>query len=239
MPGNMDEDIGALHEGPKFLANHLLARKKIRAQFKPDAKRLLDAHLIVTSVVASLVNGKSAVPGKTSKSLEGRLLLSATFVQGIEICETSIAEGLYVQAGALLRQELETLAAIREIQAGMRINSKTPNVKHLPLKLAALYGELSAAAHVADESMLDELIGEQINSSTAGASVVPRYHSHAALKLYSIHIVLVLLLALEIIGVLNELYDEKASTLHTRMLSGAIDILREGGWLLDKAPPSP
>ncbi|MFD2029807.1 hypothetical protein ACFSKM_04845 [Ancylobacter dichloromethanicus] len=72
--------------------------------------RLIDAHLLVTGVLASgllRING-TVVEGE--RTAFERDALFAAFVIGMAPCETAIAEARYLQAHAMLRQELEILA---------------------------------------------------------------------------------------------------------------------------------
>jgi hypothetical protein len=56
-----------------------------------DAGDLTDAHMFAMSAVASLTSRFSLRRFEQQpKSLEGRMSLSAQFIQGIDICEVSI-----------------------------------------------------------------------------------------------------------------------------------------------------
>jgi hypothetical protein len=75
---------------------------KVREQTMKAYGRLVDAHLLTTGVLAAAllrVNGKITPITPTS---EERNALFASFVIGIEACESAIAEGRYLQALALL-----------------------------------------------------------------------------------------------------------------------------------------
>lgn len=103
--------------------------------------RLLDAHMMATSAVGSMIIRKNIVPGKTTPSISGRLSLIASFIKGIPLCEQAISNGLYEQASNLLKQELESIAAIEEYAENSRKNRKTPNVKYVKWNLGTLYGD--------------------------------------------------------------------------------------------------
>jgi hypothetical protein len=112
-----------------LIAAQLEVHEFVRARWKNDAGHLIDAHQFAFSAVASMIARFSGRPfEQQSKLIEGRMSLTAQFVQGIDICETSIFEGLYSQAAALLKQELETLAAIDEFENDRRKDGKTPNI---------------------------------------------------------------------------------------------------------------
>jgi hypothetical protein len=111
----------------ELMGTQMEHRQRIREQWKKDAGDLIDAHMFATSVVANMT---SRISGRRferqSKEIEGRLTLTAQFIQGIEICEVAISEALYSQAAALLKQELETLAAIDEFEKVISTTSRTP-----------------------------------------------------------------------------------------------------------------
>jgi hypothetical protein len=101
---------------------------KVREQTMRAYGRLIDAHLLTTGVLAAAllrVNGKITPITPTS---EERNSLFASFVIGIEACESAIAEGRYLQALALLRQEMETLAQLKHVSAGTRNEKLSPNL---------------------------------------------------------------------------------------------------------------
>lgn len=127
---------------------------KVRAQSKAAYRRLVDAHLLITGVLATgllRINGKIVQITDTS---EERDALFASYVIGMEACERTIGEGRYLQAHALLRQEMETLAQLKAVAAGKRNENRSPNVAVLEESIARLYGGLSAAAHVSKHHMV-------------------------------------------------------------------------------------
>ena len=67
-----------------------------------------------------MLKRRNLQPGSTSPEVSAGLKLVASFFQGVDITETAISEGLYGQAAALLRQELETIAALEEVELGRR-----------------------------------------------------------------------------------------------------------------------
>ena len=145
---------------------------KVREQTMKAYSRLVDVHLLTMGVLAAAllrVNGKITPITATS---ERRNALFASFVIGIEACESAIAEGRYLQASALLRQEMETLAQIKEVSTGKK-NKKTPNVGVLEKSLAHLYGGLSDAAHVSEHHIVRaatewDVSGDDLPGPTSG-----------------------------------------------------------------------
>jgi hypothetical protein len=84
---------------------------KVREQSKAAYRRLVDAHLLITGVLATgLLRTHGKIIPITDNSDE-RNALFASYVIGMEACKRTIEEGRYLQAHALLRQEMETLAS--------------------------------------------------------------------------------------------------------------------------------
>jgi hypothetical protein len=102
---------------------------------------------------------------------------------------------------------METLARILEYRNG-QINSdkKPPNVKILPFRLSLNYGRLSELCHVSGGEVLGDfskcLEGEGI------ASAIPIFREEWASSFFSLHIVHMLSLAIEIYLLQKELYTE-------------------------------
>jgi hypothetical protein len=224
----------ALVGGLAFLEKQKEEGKKIRERWMADAKEILDSHWLAVSAIAILVDSKSGVPGKSSDVLEQRISLVSSFVQGIDLCETSISEGFYVQATALLKQEMETIAALRECQAGHRRNKRTPNVKDLGSEFAKIYGDLNSVAHVAEQTHLGNIISLQLRSDTRAGSVVPIYNKDLAFQLYCLHVYFLIQIALEIDIIMTELYCEPTPDVAKDMLARSIKILVEMKWLAAK-----
>ena len=103
----------------------------------------LHAIALAKGVIVTVVERFSGRPGQTDKSISARLLQSAAFIQGMGLCEAAIEEALYAQAGALVRQEMESIAAMEESKLGKRKDNATPNVQHVPPALRRAYGQLA------------------------------------------------------------------------------------------------
>ncbi len=199
----------------RLLANIAGAGGQNRDKAKQDYGRLLDAHMLATGVISSVLTRKNLVPGATSPSISERLALVASFVQGISVCESTISEGLYAQASALLKQELETLAAIQECQKGKRKPGKTPNVGNVQWNMEQTYGELNRVAHVADSQFLNKLYQRvsHAGSHETGVTLVPvsnepQYCREIARNLYAVHVIFLVLLGKELDTLTSEMYGD-------------------------------
>ena len=225
-----DEVRKAFDEGLQLLARQKEERSKVRVLSKESYGELKDAHWIAMSVIANSTSRVSGQPGDTSADLSQLLSLSASFVQGIDICETAISEGLYVQAAALLKQEMETVAAIQEIRDEKRKSLATPNVKYLG-ELAVLYGDLNRAAHVADENLMQEVVRLEIDEKRIGAPLFPIFNEGLAKLFYGLHVVLITMIALEIHRILCEMYGAGLDEAENDMLARVAQIIQKEGWL--------
>lgn len=232
---NRDE-VRALVERLGRLAVELLAhlREKgagIREQAKFGYGKSLEGHMLLTGAIRSALLRHNGKPGKTSESASKRLLLIASFVQGIDTVETSISEGFYVQAAALLKQELETIAALAEVRTGKRQDQKTPNVGAVPWSLGQLYGSLNEAAHVAEAKVLQAIVGMKQIGDAVPVAMEPIYQKETANNLYSLHVALLALLAAELDSLHVDLYGIGLDDGEKRALLIAIEFLIADGFL--------
>ena len=121
---------------------------EVRERTTVAYRGLLDAHLLIVGVLATgmlRTNGK--IVEATDESIERGALFASYFI-GMDLCERAIAEGRYLQAHALLRQEMETLAQLKAVSLGSRNANRSPNIGLLEESLRRTYDELSSAAHV-------------------------------------------------------------------------------------------
>lgn len=168
---------------------------KVREQTMKAYGRLIDAHLLIMGVPASALlraNGKIIPSTPTS---EERDALFASFIIGIDACESAIAEGRYLQALALLRQEMETLAQLKAVRAGKRNEKQSPNIGVLEKSLARMYDELSAAAHVSKHDLIRsvtawEFSGDDLLGPTNGTRQFPVFNEDLARRSFALHLML-------------------------------------------------
>lgn len=205
--------------------------------------RLIDAHLLVTGVLASgllRING-TVVEGE--RTAFERDALFAAFVIGMAPCETAIAEARYLQAHAMLRQELEILAQLKAVHANRRKLNGAPNIAALEQSLARLYGGLSAAAHVSQHDIVQsatEWDGEM--DGLPGPTNLTRYFPETdeglARRSYALHIYMVVRLIEELSVDLATRYDNARFTeSETEALGLAIDLMVAEG-MLELVDPS-
>lgn len=190
---------------------------KVREQSKAAYRRLVDAHLLITGVLATgllRINGKITPITDTS---EERNALFASYVIGMVACERAIEEGRYLQAHALLRQEMETLAQLQAVTAGKRNENRSPNIAVLEKSLARLYNGLSAAAHVSKHQIVRaatewEVSGENLPGPTSGTRYFPAFVEELARRSFGLHLLLTLRLIEEISIDLHEQHSDSVFT---------------------------
>lgn len=190
---------------------------KVREQTMKVYGRLLDAHMLATGVLGAAllrVNGKIRPIVATSQERDA---LFASFVIGIKICETAVAEGRYLQASALLRQEMETLAQLKAVRAGNRNEKKSPNVGVLESSLARLYGELSAGAHLSKHRVVRaatelDLLADDLPGPTSGTRYFPVFNERLARQFFSLHLMFILGLIEELSIDIHEHYNDDSIT---------------------------
>lgn len=197
----------------KFLGGQHEVRAAIRVQFREDAGDFLDVHEFILSAIASCLDrfGGKKWPGELDPDTVAKMTqvsqLTALFLHGVDLCEVAIAEGLYGQAAALVRQHMEILAAMDEVWAGRRVPNRTPNIGSLPDSLRPHYGGLSEMAHASVPDYLHQLFtGEK--GDLIGASIVPQYNAGMALFLYRLELGLMAEFALRQDHALRAAYGE-------------------------------
>lgn len=190
---------------------------KVREQSQAAYRRLVDAHLLITGVLATgllRINGKIVRTTDTSEERDG---LFASYVIGMEACERTVEEGRYLQAHALLRQEMETLAQLKAVAAGKRNENRAPNVAVLEESIARLYGGPSGAAHVSKHHMVRaatewDVSGENLPGPTSGTRYFPVFVEELARRSFALHLVLTLRLIEEMSIDLRERYGDDGFT---------------------------
>jgi hypothetical protein len=210
----------------KLRSEQMAVREQNRCMWKKDAGDLIDAHMLAFSSVASMIERFSGKKFETqSKSIEGRMSLTAQFMQGIDVCEVSISEGLYSQAAALLKQELETLAAVDEYENNRRIDGKTPNVKNGTMNsFGPIYGDLNNIAHVSQHDLARLLVAVEMKDISA-PSIVPQYNAGLAKFLYGNHVYFIIEISKQTARIFHEIFSQGFSVEEEKWISMAMLIL--------------
>ncbi len=195
----------------------------------------LDSRLILLSFIRYIHAYRSGVPGITSDSISNRLQLIAQYTQGVGITETTISEGLYVKANAVLKQDYELLTRIREYKANAAVVGKTPNVKHAPAGSQQFYGDMNSVAHPSNPSILASLTKQLVEGEIAGVSSCPIFLEDVAKSHYEFHVWITLEIARESFILTTEMYPDSKSDLifPMKMFMLAVSKLESAGFKID------
>jgi hypothetical protein len=150
---------------------------------------------------------KSGIPGKTSAAIAEKIVLIASYTQGVIATERLISSGQYIKAAAVLKQELEVVVRLEEVKAGVARIGKTPNMKYAPEGGKRVYGMLNNIAHPSRLDHLQDLIAKYTGGAINGVGVVPVYIPQIARTLFSHHVSLLRDISYHQIILAAEMYD--------------------------------
>jgi len=218
--------------------------EQARVKAKQAYGQLIDAHLLVSGVLgAALLRTNGVVTPITSTS-EERNALFAGFIIGLSACETTIEEARYLQAHALLRQEMEILAQLVAVREGRRKPNGSPNVTALEKSLRRLYGDLTVAAHVARHDVVESVTAwdgpmDNLPGPTAMTRYFPETDAGLASRSFALHICITIRLIEELSLDLDERHPEHAFTDGERAaLNHALKLMKAEG-LIEFEDPEP
>lgn len=195
-----------------FFAAQKVYGGEVRESTKTALGDLRDAHLLVMGVIGAVVlrtNGK-LTPYDAKRSTRSRLF--AALLIGVSLCEQAIEEGRYLQAQALIRQEMELLARLVGVRTSVQKAGRTPNVALLEQSLARLYGPLSNAAHLAPDMVREAtryvLETPEDPGSVDGTRYRPDFDGQAARRAFALHLLILIHATAEMSGDWSEAYPE-------------------------------
>jgi hypothetical protein len=186
-----------------------------------------------------------AVPPDKEAHLHHRMVLAISFLQGIPLCYETIGNGLYVQAAALLRQEMETIAGLADARRTGKVKKITGRGQdvgkdNVGWRMNRLHGGLSSATHLTDPALLDGLYRSvaRPEEGLTGRPVrlMPLYSKGDAANMWACQAGLILQLFTEIHLVLMDLYGEGANRVETHAWNAAVDSLQKAGFLVEEKP---
>jgi hypothetical protein len=181
-------------------------REDSKRAYGPD---LMSARAVLMTTFARILIARNSVPGQTNKSRSDRLALIATFVQGLPPTEDLISEGQYAKATAVLKQDYEIVARLKEVRDGTAKGGETPNVKNAPEGSRHFYGDLNKVAHPSNPELLQHLLTRIDADVVKGLSPMPCLNSDLAKSLYELHVFTMLCVAREAFLLFFEMYPEK------------------------------
>lgn len=148
-----------------------------------------DAFFLERSVglLARTMLCKAGQKGAATPELGHKITLIATYFQGCATTERLIAEGQYAKAAAALKQDLEILTRISEIDAGAAQVGKTPHMRHAPEGSARIYGDLNKVAHPFNEGLLHRHLEQIATDGIRGVSPFPIFREQTILNEFKLH----------------------------------------------------
>lgn len=163
----------------------------------------------------------------------------ASFIQGLDLAETAISEGLYFQAAALLKQQMETVAAMTELTKGSRKDGRTPNVSHLLWRLNVHYGRIQGAAHVSNSALLHDFYQAETQGQATPVSILPRYSRSAARYYYTLEVAVMLHFALAVGDLFQDMYGDRWNDKELHRIVQVVELLESEGAFEDGEAPAP
>jgi len=198
---------------------------------------LLTAHMFAVGTIATVMSQKEILGTEVGGDLQQQTALISSFIQGVNIVDSSISEGHYNQAAALIRQELETISALEDLNQGRAVSEASKPVR-VPRSLVKLYDDLSDIEETAVQNMLETILAPDstgLQNSTSGLVMVQKFNEQRSWRLFGLHVSLLIVLAVNI----NEYYvaiDGKGlDEIELQALMNAQKILLSCGWLTQKA----
>lgn len=214
---------------------------------KDAGDMILGAHRSVWAGAIGMLRRFEKKSVKVSQDREAllhhRMVLSVSFLQGISLCYDAIGNGLYVQAAALLRQEMETIAALVDTRSSGEVKKITGRGQqvgkgNLSWQMNRLHGGLSSATHLTDPALLDNFYRSTARPdegfSGRPVRLMPQYSKRDSINLWACQVGLILQLFAEIHLVLMDLYGEGANEIEGHAWESAFDALQKAGFLVEE-----
>lgn len=218
-----------------FLDTHKLMRSSVRGNLEQLSAPLVSSYNFALSVVASQAKRSDGKYGELSEKAKRRGPILAAFTVGLSLVDDAILGGYPIQAAALVRQELEAIAALVEIESSLRSDKITPNIKVLNVN-GRIYGALSQITHFADNKWIRKLtaykkppnLGDLPADATEAWCISPR-HSDILLDTLGIHVFLILHFAEHQTLHMKDLHDLDETPEEAACAEAALKILVEQG----------
>lgn len=210
-----------------YFEGQIRARVANRGRFKKDVGDFLFAHEALVSAIALCLKrfgGKKwpeAIDEDVADKTAQVAQLSMHFMHGVDLCEIAIAEGVYGQAAAMMRQQMEIIGAIDEVWAGKRVPKLTPKIGTLSEQIRSQYGGLSELTHAAVPDYLHNMMTD-VHGDLVGAAITPLYQKDLALFLYRIEIGILLEFVVRQEEALTAAYGEAFDEKETKLINLAV-----------------
>ena len=155
-----------------------------------------DAHGILLATILKMFEDHLRVEiTDMSENTQYQMSLLASLPGLIDLTYETLMGGMYIAAGALIRQSYEMNARLAELQGQHQwVSTKAPNVGRLPSNTRQFYGEMSKVAHFSDP-VVGQLTEVNIDATTTGHSINPVVKEPALLRLFDLHLMTICLTA--------------------------------------------
>jgi hypothetical protein len=156
----------------QLINNHELdIREASTSKINPLISEALNISL---AVIGLLVRCKSEVLGNSNKNISDKILLIASFLQGVQVSKDLILRGQYIKAAAALKQDFELMTRLRSINKGNNKYGLQPNAANAPDGLRFIYGLANDIAHISKDDVLKFYVGVDTPQGL-GVTPVPQF----------------------------------------------------------------
>ena len=130
------------------------------------------ANLLVASINELVASMTLFVSGKSFREIQNGTYLAnkmVSFCRSHFIASDLILSGELVEGAIIVRKQMELLARVNELSAGLDIYKlvrRTPNIKHLKTGLNRLYSEYCEIAHSASPKVMQILGRKELDDRT-------------------------------------------------------------------------
>lgn len=142
------------------------------------------ANLLVASINELVASMTLFASGKRFREIDNGLYLAdlmVSFCRSHFIASDLILGGELVEAAVIVRKQMELLARLNELSAGLDIDKlvrRTPNIKHLKTGLNRLYSEYSEISHSASPKVM-QILGRKDLEEGSFTPVYPEFQENA------------------------------------------------------------
>lgn len=216
-----------------WMAHRVMRESAINAAMA-ELGEIAEAYALALHVVASASSRALEKFAEYTSESARRNSIVAGYTVGLTLVEGAILGGYNAQAAALVRQELEAIAALEEIRLGSRKERKTPNVRHVPSVPGRLYGDLSNAAHFSDSATLRAVTAfngeiKEAPGPTAVWLLSPQHIPDTTRRLFALHTLLLLHFAEHQAEHYHEHHGLESTDEEIQSIERALVLLRQAG----------
>ncbi len=213
---------------------------EIYEQSKDRFGELLTAHMLAVGAIGTVLSRKESESVEVASDSQQQIVLISSFIQGINIVDCSISEGYYIQATVLVRQELETILALEELNQSKTVAKGGSEIIHLPRTLAKLFGDLSDIDDTAVHNILKDILttdATELQNATTGLLMAQEFNEQRSWRLFGLHVSLLIVLAV----LINEYYEaihgegQGLNEIELQVLINAQKILLDCEWITQQA----